>query len=212
MDESQVLQLWRSYDDKIEKALSLHVRSYQEIQKMKASKALGPLRMTRWTGIVVGIVWVILIGFLVKNALSVSAYFFVVSAIIHLVVTGIAVGVYIRHLVLIDEFDNSQTILEAQQKLIALSDSNLRIMGILCLQLPVFSTFYINHEWINTAPLGFWFIHVPLVIIQAGLGVWLFLNLNTRNVHKKWFKKFVHKGEFARIQKAMELLTEAEEV
>ena len=135
-----------------------------------------------------------------------------VSAVIHLIVTAIAVIFYIRHLVLIDQFDNSQSIVEAQEKLVELSDSNLRVMGSLLLQLPVFSTFYIDMEWIINSPLSFWAIQVPFVLIQLVLGIWLFRNLNSKNVDKKWFSWFVHKGEFARIKKAMSLLNEIEEV
>ncbi len=211
MEESQIIQLWKSYDARLEQSLSLNTRNFNEIRKMKASSALRPLKGIRWLGIVVGLIWSIFVGTLTWYAWSVSAYFFVVSAIIHLIVTGIAVVFYIRHLMLIDQFDNSQTIVEAQEKLVMLRDSNLRVMGILFLQLPVFSTFYINVDWIIKSPLSFWAIQVPFVLIQLVLGIWLFRNLNSKNVDKKWFAWFVHKGEFASIKKAMSLLNEIEE-
>jgi cobalamin synthase len=212
MEESQIMQLWKSYDARLEQSLSLNTRNFNEIRKMKASSALRPLKSVRWLGIAVGILWSIIVGALTWYAWTVSAYFFVVSAVIHLIITAIAVMFYIRHLMLIDQFDNSQAIVEAQEKLVILRDSNLRVMGILFLQLPVFSTFYINMEWIIKSPVSFWAIQVPFVLIQAILGIWLFRNLNSKNVDKKWFSWFVHKGEFESIRKAMGLLNEASEI
>jgi hypothetical protein len=210
MNEVQLMQIWKSYDEKLEKALSLNVASIAEIQKLKASSALRRLKGIKWTGILFGMVWVLFVGFLLWHSLTVDKIFFVVSAAINLIVSTIAIAIYIRHLVLINEFDNSATIVEAQQKLVMLNTSNLQVLRLLLVQLPVFSTFFITFDWIQQSPLSFWLIQAPIVLLQAALGIWLYRNLHYKNHDKKWFKWLLGSGEFAAIKKAMNFLNEIE--
>lgn len=210
MTEVQLLQIWKSYDEKLEKSLLVNAKNIADIQKLKASSALRSLKGIKWLGILFGIVWVLFIGFLLWHSLSFSKLFFVVSAAIHLIVSVIAIGVYIKHLVLIHQFDNSQSIVEAQQKLVMLNTSSLQVLRLLLVQLPVFSTFYITFDWIQQSPLSFWLIQVPIVLLQAVLGIWLYRNIHYKNHHKKWFKWLMGSGEFAPVKRAMDFLNEIE--
>jgi hypothetical protein len=210
MTEVQLLQIWKSYDEKLEKSLLVNAKNIADIQKLKASSALHSLKGIKWLGILLGVVWVLFIGFLLWHSLSFSKIFFVVSAAIHLIVSFIAIGVYIKHLVLIHQFDNSQSIVEAQQKLIMLNTSSLQVLRLLLVQLPVFSTFYITFDWIQQSPLSFWLIQVPVVLLQTVLGIWLYRNLQYKNHDKKWFKWLMGSGEFAPVKRAMDFLNEIE--
>lgn len=210
MQEKELIQIWKTYQQKLDASLKMNKKCLQEIQLMKASSALNPVRRTRWTGIIFGILWLSFIGFLIYHSLSWSKIAFVISAVIHFLVSAYAIIVYIEHLILLNQFDNSNSIIEAQQKLVLLSTSNLRILGILLLQLPVFSTWIMNREWMESSPETFWGIQVPVVLIQACIGWWAFRNLHYRNHEKKWFRWFVSKGEFATIKKATTILKEAD--
>lgn len=210
MTEVQLLQIWKSYDEKLEKSLLVNAKNIADIQKLKAASALHSLKGVKWLGILFGIVWVLFVGFLLWHSLSFHKIFFVVSAVIHLVVSIIAIGVYIKHLILIHQFDNSQSIVEAQQKLVMLNTSSLQVLRLLLVQLPVFSTFYITFDWIQQSPLSFWLIQVPIVLLQAALGIWLYRNINYKNHDKKWFKWLMGSGEFAPVKRAMTFLNEIE--
>jgi hypothetical protein len=210
MEDMELKLLWQNYDAKLERSLALNVKTMEEIHKLKAGSALRGFKGTRWLGIVFGVLWVLFIGFLICHSLEVSKIFFVLSASVHLIVSLVAVVVYIRHLRLIDQFDNSQTVLEAQEKLMILNASNLKVLGLLLLQLPVFSTFYITFDWIRNDPQSFWLIQMPIVLIEALIGIWCYRNLDEKNRHKKWFKWFMSKGEFGSISKALSFLQEIE--
>lgn len=210
MQDTELIQLWKSYQQKLDDSLQMNKKCLQEIQLMKASSSLKPVRRTRWVGIVFGFCWLAFIGFLISQSLEWSKIAFVISAGIHFMVSAYAVIVYIQHLHLLDEFDNSNTIIEAQQKLVILYSSNLRILGILLLQLPVFSTWYMSPEWLHHSPATFLGIQVPVVLIQAWMGWWAFRNLHYKNHDKKWFRWFVSSGEFAVIKRAMSILKDAQ--
>ncbi|MCD6066490.1 MAG: hypothetical protein K0S33_1316 [Bacteroidetes bacterium] len=212
MEEAQILQLWKLYDAKVEQSLSINKKLLKDSLERKAASALRSLKPVRWTGIIVGVLWCLAIGVIVVSSWGFTTIYFKASLIINFIITAIAIGLYIYHLVLLHQFDNSQQVVEAQQKLVQLQESNLRTLGILLLQLPVYSTWFITDEWIQNSPSTFWGIQMPIVLIQTWIGIWLFRNLNYKNYNKKWFQWFVSKGEFGRIQKAMNFLKEVEEI
>lgn len=211
MNTLNITELWQQQFAKVEEAISLNKKLLKEITMQKASNSLKSIRLIRWIGISFGIFWCLAIAIVVINSWSFTNYFFKTSLIINLLVSFVAIVYYIYHLVLLHNFDNTKTIIEAQQKLVKLKLSNLKILGLLWLQLPVFSMWYMSNQWMNNSPATFWFIQVPVVIIQLFLGIWIFRNLNYKNCDKKWFKWLVTKGEFANIQQAISLLEQVDE-
>ncbi len=210
MEETNFVLLWKEHYDKIDESLRINKQLLQEAIHRKATHVLQPLKSVRWLGIIVGIIWCALILFIVIASWQISNPFFKGSLLIHFLITTIAVFIYIYHLQLISDFDNSQSIVDAQLKLTKLKESNLRTIGILWLQLPVFSTWFITLKWIHNSPLSFWFIEMPIVLLQLFIGVWIYRNLHYKNHQKNWFKWFISKGEFSRIEKANQLLQEIE--
>jgi hypothetical protein len=211
MENADLIHLWKQQHSQIEKSITLNQKLLQEILTQKASKLLDGLKAIRWTGIIAGILWCLGIALVVISSWNISSVAFKLSLIINWVVTATAVGLYIHHLGLINKFDNSQTVVDAQLQLMRLKQSNLRTLGILWLQLPVFSTWFMTYEWLEGSPLTFWGIQVPIVLLQTYIGIWLFRNLHDKNVNKKWMKWFITKGEFARIHQASTFIQEIED-
>lgn len=209
MQDNELITLWKSYHEKLDASLQMNRKCLEEIQLMKASSALKRLRTYRWIGIIFGVIWLAFIGFLIYHSLEWNKIAFVISAGIHWLVSAYAVVVYIMHLQLLDQFDNSSSIVEAQQTLVILYTSNLRILGILLLQLPVFSTWYMSAEWYQNSPATFLGIQVPIVLLEAWIGWWAFRNLHHRNHNKKWFRWLVRGSEFDAIKRATSILQDA---
>ncbi|MFT3946702.1 MAG: hypothetical protein QM763_06980 [Agriterribacter sp.] len=212
MEHTDILALWKSQNAKLDEAISINKKLLKENLANKAKSALGGLKAIRWAGIIFGLLWCAAIAFVLIVSWTYSNWFFKSAFIIHIVVSLIAVGLYMYHLVLLNNFDNSQTVVSAQRALVELKFSNLKTLGILWLQLPVFSIWFMTNDWMHNSPGTFWLIQVPIVLIQLFIGIWLYRNLNYRNHQKKWFKWFVSKGEFGKINKANSFLLEIEEL
>ncbi|KYG73002.1 hypothetical protein [Roseivirga echinicomitans] len=211
MEEKDIMDLWKAQDAKLEKSLAINFELLQEVKRQKATSALKKARNVKIFAIVVGILWVAFVGFLIYHSLEFSKIFFLVSAGIHLVVTVIAIATYIKHLVLMDEANNSKTVVEAQQKLNEMQTSFLWIVRLSFVQMPVFTTWFISFQWIETSPETFWGIHVPTVLLFTWLGIWLYRNINYRNANKKWFKVLFNSPEWTSVIDAMGFLEEIEE-
>lgn len=212
MEYTDIQTLWKSQNAKLDEAISINKKLLKESLTNKAKSVLGGLKTVRWVGIVFGILWCAAIAFVLIVSWNHTNWFFKSAFIIHIIVSLIAVGLYIYHLALLTNFNNSQTVVSAQRELVELKFSNLKTLGILWLQLPVFSMWFMSNEWMHNSPVTFWFVQVPIVLVQLLIGAWLYRNLNYRNHHKKWFKWFVSKGEFGKIDKANSFLQEIDEL
>lgn len=210
METIDVINLWKRQNALMEKQLVVNKRLLNEMIRYRTSSSLRGVRLIRWIGIFAGVLWCLVFGFIAIVSWLEGNIFFSASVSVNVIVTATATGLYISHLRLLDAVDVSETIVEAQQKLIKLKESNLKTLGLLWLQLPVFSTWYMSTEWMEQSPLTFWGIQVPVVLLQAFIGFWLYRNLNYRNHDKKWFRWFVSKGEFASIEKAITFMKATE--
>jgi hypothetical protein len=211
MEDHELINLWKAQNTQINQNISLNQNTLLETLRKKGKSTLWGLQVIRWVGIIFGIIWCLGIGFLVLITWNFSNGFFKTSLIIHLICTAMAVFLYAYHLYLLRVF-NALPIAEAQKKLIALKNSNLKTLGILWLQLPVFSMWYISDQWMRDSPFTLWFIHFPIVLLQAYIGFWIYRNLDYKNHDKKWFRWFISQGEFKRIDKAISILQEIEEL
>lgn len=212
MENTDILALWKSQNAKLDEAISINKKLLRENLTSKAKSALGGLKTVRWVGIIWGGLWCAAITFILIVSWQYTNWFFKSAFVIHIAISLIAVGLYIYHLTLLNNFDNSHTVVSAQRELVELKFSNVRTLGILWLQLPVFSMWYMSDEWMHDSPATFWLIQVPLVLIQLFIGIWLYKNLDYKNHQKKWFRWFVSKGEFGKINKANAFLLEIEEL
>lgn len=208
MEATDFIILWKEQYQKIDQALVINKTLLIHSLEDKARSAVSNLKPMRWAGIIFGILWCLAVGFVLFVSWGQTNWFFKAALIIHLLVSVTAIGLYIYHLALLHNFNNSQTVVEAQKQLIKLQRSNLKTLGLLWLQLPVFSMWFMSNEWMHNCPGTFWFVQTPLVILQLFAGIWLYRNLDYKNHQKKWFKWFVSKGEFGKINKAAALLQE----
>lgn len=189
MDNIEMINLWKQYDEKLEKSLSLNRKIITELQMQKAKGALKPTKRIKKWAIFIGILYVIFLGIIIYGAIKYHAsIFFTASIVIHLLVSLTAIAFYIRQLYLINQIDNSENVIEMQQKLANLKSLSLTIVGISFLQMPVFTTWFITEKWIIEAPLNFALIQVPIVLAFTAAGIWLYKNINIKNIDKKWFK------------------------
>ncbi len=210
MDNIEIINLWKQYDAKLEKSLSLNQKIIMELQQQKAKNALRPAKRIKVFAVIAGIIYVSALAYLVYHSLSFEKIFFAVSLSFSIVITTIAIATYIHQLMLINEIDHSEHVIYIQQRLAKLQTLTLKVVGLLLLQLPFYSTWYINFEWINTSPNAFYFIHVPIVLLFALASIWLYKNINIKNKDKKWFRFLFSGPEWTSIIRSGQFLEEIE--
>lgn len=214
MDQSEIINLWKAYDRKLEASLMLNKSNAIEITRLKTKSLLSSMTPLKLFTIVVGMLWVFVGATLISN-LFVHAYasvspFFLYSAAFQLLLTAIGIGIYLYQLVLIHQMDITDTLIKTQKRLTQLKSSTLWVARILLLQLPAWTTFYWSMDLIKSGHLPYIFLNSVVTLLAIAVSLWLFINIRYENREKKWFKLIFEGKEWTPVIKAIELHKEIE--
>ena len=215
MDDLELNALWKEYDRKIDESRVLNLQSwavnrqtFEWLQAHRAAARLRPMGIFKGRMAVVGIVWCVFLGLLLKGNHG-QNLFFTVSIAILLLFNLYAVIVYWQQRAVIRRIDFGDSIVQTQQQLYVLQASTLQVTRILFLQAPFYSTWLWSRQMI--ASPAFWFISVPVALALAAASVWLYRHINLANSEKKWFRLLFNGVEWKPILEAIDHLREVEE-
>ena len=150
MEDSQLKDLLASYNQRLEEARVLNLQSwvlnykcYESMQSQKAKSKLKSLISFKMFAVVLGILWVLFLGYLLYYSLEMSKIFFVISVSAIMLITSAAIIVYAYHIVLLRQIDNTENVVKTQETIARLQASTINITRILFLQ----SIFYCTFWW-----------------------------------------------------------------
>ena len=215
MNELELKKLWQTTNDKLEESFVINRNNTDALNQLKVHSILGSMKPIKFFTLLIGILWVV-IGIVALNGIYLNAFseankFFLFSATVQVLLTAIALLIYVYQLTKIYQVDVSDPILQTQKKLTKLKISTLWAARIMFLQIPVWTTF-----WWNETMLTDWsFLQWSILLLCTGsftfLALWLFFNIKYENRNKKWFKLIFKGKEWTPIMKSMELLEQVDE-
>ncbi|HMQ06890.1 MAG TPA: hypothetical protein PKC30_06280 [Saprospiraceae bacterium] len=215
MNDKDLKFLWQTTHDQWEKSLIINKKNMEEITRLKARNFLSSMKPVKIFTLISGILWVGILGIIIFH-LFINAYdrislFFLYSASFQVLLTSIAVVMYMVQLDLIYTTDFSGSVLDIQKKLLKLQSSSLNVARILFLQLPAWTTFYWNDTMLASGNIFFWILQ-GLITLSAIYGAfWLFSNIKYENRNKKWFQWIFSGNEWLPIIQALEHIKQIEE-
>ena len=211
MEDTEIINLWKSYDKKLEENLQFNKKNAEDITKIKVQSFLSSMKPIKIFIVLFSLVWVGFVDVLIINIFDVASPFFLVSAAIHVLLTKLAIGIYLYQLILIYQVDISEPILATQEKLVRLRSSTLWVSRLLFLQLPVWTTFWWNEVMFQEWTIFQWLISGSVTLAFAFAAIWLFFNIKFENRDKKWFRLLFTGIEWNPLVKSMELLSQIDE-
>jgi hypothetical protein len=214
MNELELKNLWRSTNNKLEEQLFIDKINAEEISKLKVQTFLNSMKPIKTFAVIVGFLWVgigtTILSNIYLNAFTIANKFFLFSATIQVLLTAIALFIYIYQLIEIYQIEIFKPIIQTQEKLAQLRLSTLWSARISFLQLPVWTTFWwnksmlINWNWLQ------WTVAVFITLCFTVLAFWLFLNVKYENRNANWFKLIFKGKEWYPLLKSMDLLEQVE--
>lgn len=215
MDDKNLKLLWQSANKNIESCITINKKNTEEITRLKVQNFLSSMKPLKIFSLIVGIIWVVGMGILLIN-LFLSAYekvslFFLYSAAIQVIISAIAIVVYIYQIDIIYKIDFSKPIIIIQEKLSRLRVSTLNVTRILFLQLPLWTIFYWNETMFENENVTLWVFQGIITLLLTYLAFWLFFNIKYENRNKRWFRVIFRGREWQPILQSMELLNQIED-
>lgn len=215
MNELELKEFWKTANDKLEESFVISRKNTEDITRIKVHSFLNSMKPIKIFMLLIGALWVgigtTVLGRIYLNAFSEANKFFLFSATIQVLLTAIALFIYIYQLTKINEIDISDPILKTQERLTQLKITTLWSAKILFLQLPVWTTFWWNETMLTDWNLLQWTMTVIITLSFTYVALWLFFNIKYENRNKKWFKLIFNGKEWTPLIKSMELLEQIEE-
>lgn len=215
MNDIQLNDILEVYNRKIEEAKTLNLQSwvlnlqcFETLQKQKANSNLKSLINFKIAAVVLGILWMLFLGYSFFHCLEMSKIFFLISCGAIMIFNIIAIAVYVYHIILIDKINNSENVVQAQESIARLQLSTINVTRILFLQTPFYCTFWWSVPMITGSPLLFWLISLPIALLFTFAAAWLYQNISIKNVNKRWFRILFNSPEWTNLVKANIFLEE----
>jgi hypothetical protein len=213
MEDEYLKGIWNSPNNEIENFLDMNDQSIETIQIKKAKSKLRSLLFPKIIGIVLGLGWIsfmfMLIYFcVIYTPMSVGKIFFVGSIIMILLSTSFAVFLYVKDIFTVIQIDNSDSVTITQRKLATLQFSIMKSVRMIWLQLPFYTTWYLNYELIVHGSIIFWIVQIFFTGLTTWLAIWLFRNINYKNLNKNRVRNFMRGYGFYSIIQALDFIKE----
>jgi len=215
MEDEYLKGVWNYPDQEIEQYMAQMDPSFEMDQLKKAKAKLRSLLFPKIVGIVLGLGWMsfmVLLLYLsfLHSPNSLGKLFFMGSIGMILLSTGIAVILYAKDIFTLQRIDHSASVFFTQRKLASLHASMLNAVRISWLQLPFYTTFYLNEGLLAQGGPIFRIIQTLATGTTVWLAIWLYRNINNRNIQNKRIRTFLQGYGFESLLQAGEFLNEIE--
>lgn len=215
MNELELKKLWKTTNDKLDESIVINKKNTEDITRVKVHSILGSMKPIKFFTLLVGILWisigVIALGSIYLNSFSEANKFFLFSASIQVVLTAMALFIYLYQLITIYQVDITDPIIRTQKNLVNLKMSTLWVTRILLLQLPVWTTFWWSETMLADWGIIQWVVTLFFTTSFTTIAIWLFFNIKYENRNKKWFQLIFSGKEWVPLMKSMELLEQVED-
>jgi hypothetical protein len=216
MEDGSLENMLQSFKEKdndtwLMNVMQLNMDCIITMQTQKAKSKLTAVAVIKVLGILLGLLWVWLLGSLAIAAYTVGNIFFMVSAGAVMFISIIAIIVYIKHLVLIAQIKESDSITYTQRKLAELQTSTLKITRILFLQMPFYSTWFITPTLLANAGTAWLIVQIVATTLLTFLSIWLYRNISFENANKRWFRILFGNSEWTGVTKAIAFIKEIDD-
>lgn len=211
MEHAELINLWKSYDKKLEENLSLNRKNAEDITHIKVQSFLASMRPLKIFTLLAGVLWVAFVDILLVVLFPIANPFFLISAGLQVLLTKLAIGIYLYQLFLLHQIDLSKPIVTTQEKLSRLTSSTLWVARLLFLQLPVWTTFYWNNSMLENGNVWLYGVQAVVTLSCTYIAIWLFVNIKYENREKQWFRFIFGGKEWDPVIQSMELLKQIQE-
>lgn len=211
MDNIELQNIWNSYDEKMERLITINKEMAIHLSRQKLDKQMSKLYRPKWTAVLIGVPYTLLLLAITVVAFMANAYFVALGfGAIALIMLVLLLN-YFHQLYLIKQVRNNEEVLSTQQQLSQLRISSFNSLHIAVFQLPFWSICWISIEALKESPFVYGGINLLIFLSLSYLSYWLFQKLSYKHKESKLRDFFLSGSEWEPIFKSAELLEQIKE-
>jgi len=152
MKDNELLEIWKSNDQKLDQLLSLNQEFIHRMTKDRLKNTIERMHKPKRLALLVGLPYTLLLYAITLIAFKADGLFVVIGfGSISLIMTIIIIA-YFYHIYLINQISNTQEIITAQRKLAKLKLSSFNITRLAIIQLPFWSICWMSLDALKNSP------------------------------------------------------------
>jgi hypothetical protein len=176
MHTDEILQIWKTYDERLSQSLSMNHRLVEEVSHLKVKGLLSRTKRAKRWMLAFGVPYLVILYVLTGLGIAAGGFFFTVGfGGIALIITGVVVS-YLYHLYLIGKIDRSETIAETQTSLSRLKISSFNVLRLALLQIPLWSICWMSLDALMQSPVIYGGVNLLVFLGLCYLTFWLYRN------------------------------------
>jgi len=211
MENIELQNIWKSYDQKIESMLTINKEIAINLSRQKLNKQISRLYRPKWTAILIGVPYTLLLIVITTIAFIANAYFVAVGFGAISVIMTILLLNYFYQLYLISQVRNNEEVLSTQQQLSKLRISSFNSLNLAVFQLPFWSICWISIEALKESPFIYGGINLLVFLTLTYIAYWFFQKLSHKNRESEIRDFFLSGSEWEPILKSAEILQQIKE-
>lgn len=206
MKDIELVNIWKSYDQKLDEVLSLNKEIVFELTKEKVNKTIGTMRGPKKAMLLIGIPYTALLCILTFIGYKAGGIFVTIGfGSISIINTAIIIG-YLYHIHLINSVSRLEEIIDVQKKIAELKLSSFNSIRLAIIQIPFWSICWMSLDALKESPIIYGGVNLIVFFGLIYLSYWLYKSLNLRNSNSKVRRFFLSGAEWEPIIKASEIL------
>ena len=211
MNDQELLNIWKSYDQKIEEVIVINKEIAYDITKKKLNTSIQSLRLPKSLLLMLGIPYTLIMCFITWVTYKAAAYIMMFGfGTISLIMIGTIIG-YFYQFYLISKISRSEEIMEVQESIAELKLSSYNIARLIITQLPCWSICWVSMEGVKNSPFIYGGINLMVFIALSYLSYWLYQDLSI-DKHNSKISKIIFSGkEWEPIIKSSNILKQLKE-
>lgn len=211
MEDNELLNLWKSYDQKLEQVLLLNKQLTFDLTKNKLNKTINKLGKSKNIMLLIGVPYILLLYFITfigyqAGGIFVTMGFGTIALIMTMVVT-----LYFYQIYLISEINSSYDVVTVQEKLSKLKISSFNATRLTIIQLPFWSICWMSLNALKNSPLVYGGVNLVIFLGLSYFAYWLYKSLDIQNLDTEINKFFFSGSDWEPIIKSSEILEQLKE-
>jgi len=206
MNNMELQDIWNAQDQKLERLLSINKDIAIDLTRSKLNKQMSRLYRPKWTAILIGVPYTLLLIAITVIATLAKAYFVALGfGAISLIMLSLLIS-YFYHLYLISQVKSNEDVLSTQRLLSKLRISSFNTLRLAIFQLPFWSICWISMNALIESPFIYGGVNLLIFLALSYLAYWLYQKVSYKNTDSRFRKFFLSGREWDPILKSAELL------
>lgn len=211
MENIKLENLWKSYDQKIEKVLTINKEIAVNLARQSFNKQINRLSRPKWIAVIIGVPYAFLMLVITFITFMAEAYFAALGFGAIALIMILLLLSYFHQLYLVSQVKNNEDILSTQQQLSQLKLSSYNSLKLTIFQLPFWSICWVSLEALRNSPIIYGGINLLVFFILTYIAYKLYHSVSHKNKDSAIRDFFLSGAEWEPILKSAEILEQIKE-